>query len=382
MALISLPFWSPTYSLEKADIFGGDYLQEYVGGWIVRHGDRERFYDLSYAKTLQHDPKLVGFEFKNPNKYFPIIYPPFHYLFASPLTRLTYRQAVFVWYGLMQLALLLSLALLWRTDREGFEAFHPWTVALLFFYWPLLENAAGNQKGTLVLLALVGTWALLRRQRPFEAGLVFAFVAFKPQLTLVIAFAWLFARQWRFIAGGFLMGGALVACCFIVGKTACKQYFEISLNMGDYIQTSGFPLTRMHCFYGFFELLLGNVAPKWLVKALTLLACCGCVAALVAVFRRTRQDFQESKNAALDLRFSALCIATVLMSPHLLTYDMSLLILPMFLCFRSHKNMVLLVFFAAALSENVAAVVPVQLTVIALSVWLWQLAWGLSYHDQ
>jgi hypothetical protein len=82
----------------------------------------------------------------------------------------------------------------------------------------------------------------------------------------------------------------------------------------------------MHCWYGFFRLLL-SCLPLWVSKVATLAACAGTMWVLLVIFRNTR-DQEETHRA---LRFSALAMATVMVSPHLLSYDLTLLVLPMLL---------------------------------------------------
>src|SRR5262249_31968267 len=80
--------------------FAGDFIQEYVGGYIVLRGDHSRFYDLKYAQQLEHDPAVAGFHW-HAGQWFPMIYPPFYYLLVLPLSLLPIHTAALIWLALM-----------------------------------------------------------------------------------------------------------------------------------------------------------------------------------------------------------------------------------------------------------------------------------------
>jgi hypothetical protein len=73
----------------------GDYPQDYIGGYIVLHGDSQRFYDPQYAYALQHDSSVMGMTY-GADRFLPIIYPPFYYLLIAPLAMLPYYTSAVV----------------------------------------------------------------------------------------------------------------------------------------------------------------------------------------------------------------------------------------------------------------------------------------------
>src|SRR5262245_46028948 len=98
--------------------YAGDFLHEWIGGYIVRAGDRTKLYDRRYATALQHDAQVVGFEFQ-PDGFFPIVYPPFYYVLVSPLSALPFQTAAALWAALSLACLAASLPLLGRAARPG-----------------------------------------------------------------------------------------------------------------------------------------------------------------------------------------------------------------------------------------------------------------------
>lgn len=319
---------SPNFRLDSspdASPFAGDFLQEWVGGYIVRAGDYARFYDIEYARELEHDERLVGFAWNN-ERYLPIVYPPFYYAAVSPLSLFSVPTAAGIWAFLMVAGFAGAGWLLIWHGRKALPKLSCWLIPAALLFMPLIENLTSSQKGTVCLLILSGTFVLLDGMRPFAAGALFGLLAFKPQLTLVIAPAMLLAGQWRFVLGGATTGLALGAACLALGTDVCRQYVLFSTGAADYLHSSGYDLTKSHCLYGFFTLLCGGEATTF-VKGATFASFLGVAALLFLVLRRGLQPAAPQ----FPLQFSALVLATVLVSPHLFTYDLTILLLPILL---------------------------------------------------
>lgn len=309
--------------------YGGDFLQEWIGGHIVRHGDFSRFYDPTYAQELEHNPALVGFEW-NQSRYLPIVYPPFYYVLVAPLCSLPVRWAALVWAALM----IGCWPLAWKTllsspnvgDRQ--RAANPFPLNYLMLaavlFAPMIESLVSCQKGTVILLLFAVVWYALRNGMPFRAGVFAGLLLFKPQLALVLIGILVWKRQTRFALGFVLTATTLFAICVALGSDVCWQYFEFAQHAGEYIRTSGYALEKSHCWYGFFTLLAGGGPDGWpriasfLATAVTLL--------LVGWSWRGTLRPDRPRFAR---QFSIAVAATLLISPHLFTYDLTLLALPM-----------------------------------------------------
>jgi hypothetical protein len=314
------PNFGPSFDPTKGP-YGGDFLQEWIGGHLVLTGQADQLYQLDHVRRIQHDPDLVGYSW-NESRYLPMVYPPFYYALVSPLAAVAMKPAAILWAILMVVALVASSAVLYRTRGKDAARAIDW-LAMLALLVPIVENLTTNQKGGVLLLLFAATFALLTRGKPFAAGFVFGLVAFKPQLTLVIALAMLYKRQWRFVAGGAVAVAALVALSLAVSERACRDYLEFTRRTADYLHTAGYDLTKSHSWYGFFHLLLegqSDVIIRAASAAMILVALL-----LVATLLRGPLD---AESATFPIQFSGLVIATILVSPHLLTYDLTLLVLP------------------------------------------------------
>jgi hypothetical protein len=93
--------------------------------------------------------------------------------------------------------------------------------------------------------------------------------------------------------------------------------------MGDYSQNGGYQLYDAQNLAGSIELMLGGRSPSsWLIWLLTT----ALVLAMSLVAVRGPFNFQSRR---FSLQYSSLVVATVLLSPHFYTYDLTILLLPL-----------------------------------------------------
>ncbi len=146
----------------------------------------------------------------------------------------------------------------------------------------------------------------------------------------------------------------------------------------EYARNAGYDLHKSHCLYGFFAILCGG--PTTAAKLATVLA---GVAVLVCLWRLLRGPL-ETARSRFAWQWSGLMFASVLLSPHLFTYDLAVLLLPLWLItaellarpsLRSSgwSALVAALFVVPGISPAVAAVCGVQMTVPLLGAALWRL---------
>ena len=374
VAIVSLIIFlvSPNFrwegDLDRAP-YAGDFLQEWVGGYVVRNGEGVRLYEAEYTKRLQHDPEIVGFSW-NRGSYLPMVYPPFYYLVVSPFSYLPVRWAALGWGGMMTVLLLVSVRLLAGVGGEKLGS--RWFPLLCAVYYPVIVNLASSQKATVCLLIFTTTYVLLRSERRFLAGLVFGIVAFKPQLAIVVPLFMAIRGEWRFVGGCVLTGVFLLALSLMVGGESCLDYLKFSRDFAQYISTPGYHLANAHTLYSFFSLLFGGT-PGVTVYVVTGLS-------IIALLVWCRPLFFSSGGSISPLYYSAMVILTVLLSPHLYTYDLTILLLPLCLItshllsredyswkrYRLGGWLLLLCYFAPFIAVPFALATGIQLTVLVL----------------
>jgi hypothetical protein len=370
-AILALAFaLSPNFTWTDAprrSPYAGDFLQEYVGGRLVRE-DPARLYDTHAFAQLQHDPALLGFAWRA-DKSFPPIYPPFYYLWVSPLAQLDYRSAAHLFAALSVAALVAAVALILGGSADARAELGAWLAASLC-YVPVMENLVSAQKGTFLLLIFAGTYRLLVSGRVALAGALFGCAAFKPQLVIVIALAMLAKREWRFLAGMAATGAVLAAQSLRVGWDPTLAWIAAALHPLPQPEL----IARSHSWIGFARLLVG----AWSGPAVLAIAFAGIAATLVALWRLLPARFALADPRFAD-QFAGLVLATALASPHLYTYDLAIFVVPLIALARelpaslpasvAERRMrlvaLLLVFAMGGASAVIAEKIPLQLSALA-----------------
>ncbi len=354
--------------------FGGDFLQEFVGGRIWSHG-REKLYDWEYSRTVQHQSEVVGFKWK-PESFFPMVYPPYHYQLASLATGMSYPKFAIAFSFFNALALsVAALAFVYRYRFLSRERIGWLCAAVLFM--PLLVSLNMGQKSTILLAILTVTFVLLHREKPLGAGLIFGLIAFKPHFAILIGLTMLWKRQWWFVAGSLLTLAMLIGMS-LVSPEAWRGYLETCMGMNDFVQSGGYQLHESHSLWGAAELLLGSRWP-WLVKPLAGLLAVGVLGLVAWVMRGTI----DCASPRFGLQFSVMVVAMILTSPHFYTYDLTILLLPLAICTVSHglsqgaeshsSELTLLsalVFLGVVFSRAVAVAVGLQFTIPLFVAWI------------
>ena len=318
--------------------YAGDFLHEWVGGFIVRAGDVTRLYDRDYASGLEHDPALVGFRLRT-DGFLPMVYPPAYYLIVSPLSAIPYRTAAWVWAGLSIGSFVVVVGLLMAAFSRGgsvdvavpitnprWERVAPLAALVALpaavAFEPFAENLVSSQKGTFCLLIFTATFFALQRGARWSAGMLFGLLALKPQLAIVVPLALALKGEWRFASGAIATAVLLVIVSFTMGSGVAIDYVRFAGDAGEFIRHGTRHAHRFHGAYAFFTLLAGG--PTTIARLATVVAI-GVVALVLARLLRGRL---EPTSPRFLLQFSGLVLATLIVSPHTLTYDLTILLLP------------------------------------------------------
>ena len=301
---------------------GSDFLQEWTGGYIWLSQQRSELYSADHFKQIQHDPNIVGFSWSE-SKFYPMVYPPFYYMLVSPLALLPYQLAMSLWIVAIGLTLGLTVFVWCKYFPPAERHWGKCLIASLAFY-PILMCFNTAHKSILLLLILTSTFLLLHHRRSFSAGAIFGLIAFKPHLAILIGVAMLLKRQWQFVLGAIASAGTLVALSFVAGPDLCSDYFQQCLAFGDYSTNAGYQISESHTLLSALQLTVDKAS---LPALYYMLAGTGVLFVIVALYWILRGTL-ETNSTRFRLQFSALVIATVLLSPHLYTYDLAILLLP------------------------------------------------------
>jgi hypothetical protein len=194
---------------------------------------------------------------------------------------------------------------------------HGRTVALLALGFPgFFHLIAWGQTSAIALACLTLMFLLLRRKQNVLAGVALGFLIFKPQLGLAAAVIFAAIGSWKVMAGAILSAALeLSAGVLYYGVSPLRIWFKTLANL-----RSLFPLLepkpyQTHCLRTFWTMLLPWPGVASAAYALTTVV---VLAGTIALWRR-------KPSVVLELRYSALLLATVLVSPHLTVYDLVIL---------------------------------------------------------
>jgi hypothetical protein len=174
----------------------------------------------------------------------------------------------------------------------------------------------------------------------------------------------------RFVAGVLITTTLLIGASYwVVGATPWLDYVAFASRAADFVRMQPDYLPRSHGLWVSSVMLAGG--PNTPARLATLAGVTVVVWCLVRVLRAPC----DVRDGRFLVQFSALVLATVLLSPHLVTYDLTLLLLPMaLLCLvgldgrlgRIGSTLVLgllaALYLACAVAAPIARLTHVQLT--------------------
>ena len=361
----------PGYVDRAGRFKGSDYIYFYVMGSLISEGRADALYEPAahLAEGRRRiDPQLTLYApYSN---YGPQVAAAF-----APLSRLTFGRSLAVFLILTALAYAASVWLVWRlTPALGpYGALVGILAAGSPAFFTLIRYA---QLSGLSLLLLSLALVALGRDRRFLAGVVIGLMVFKPQLGVVLGLVMILAGEWRVVAGAALAASAELAAAWLVsGSTVMRQYANVLVTLArDPSLVQIYP-GEVHSLRGFVHLLTASPA---------VLSVISIVAVAVAVWVGARS---WKSDVPLTMKWGVLVVLTVLASPHLLTYDLILLTIPLLVfadwAVRRQEHplqpwvgRLLLLLYLAPFSSNLARLVPVQLSVVVMVALVWMLIRG------
>src|SRR5262245_46259714 len=349
-------------------IKGSDYIQFFVMGSLMHEGRADALYDAQAhlaegRRRIHNDLTLYA---SHPN------YGPQVALAFAPLASMPYLWSLLAFLTLSAAAYAFGVWMVWR----GSEALTPYgrVVAVLAAGSPLLLTVVRyGQASAFALLALSLALAAFRRGRLFLAGFAIGCLAYKPQLGVIFGIVFVLTREWRVVGGAATAVAvqALVAW-MAAGSTALQQYVRELWLLTQHPNLVETHPSELYSIRGFVHLL---------VPYEPVVAAVGVAALIAAVALGARS---WSSKSGLDVRFGTIVVLTILASPHLLSYDLLLLTLPLLVFanwaaqhadhrYRAPVSASLVLLYFAPFSGMIIARltgVQVAVPVMALLAWL------------
>jgi hypothetical protein len=332
---------------------GTDFVSFWTASQLALQGRAIDAYDVSahWAAQKALFGRQVG--------YAAFFYPPPYLIVCLPLALLPYFWSLIIWLAATGYAY-------WRVLRvwagPQFEA------AVVLAFPAFLANVGHGQNGFLSA-ALIGAGALALDRRPVVAGLLFGALVFKPQLALMIPFALIAARRWTTLIVAAASAAALCAASYdIWGEAVWRAFFDAAPLARATLERHFVGDEKMQSVFAAVRLLHGPLLIAYALQGAAALA------AVAALFWLQRRDFRGPAEGP------ALIAATLLASPFLLDYDLTLIAFPLAYAARQglargfapfEKSVLLVAYLLPLLSRLIAGALLLPIAPPILFALMW-----------
>jgi alpha-1,2-mannosyltransferase len=346
-------------------IKGTDFLHFYTLGnlALLRRGDL--LYDP--AAQAAFSQKLIP---PATNYFYVPLYGPQVSLFFAPFSQLPYLWALATWILLNIAIYMFCCFAVWKNCPKLQD--EPWTVSILAAAFPgFFHLILWGQTSGIALLCFTLAYRALRHNHNVFAGVAIGSLIFKPQLAIAAAIVLVFSHRLRMLAGALIAGLAQLAIGWAYyGSATMRLYLRAIEHLRDVLPYLEPRPYQTHSLRSFWSLLLPWPPISWALYAATAI-----VTLVIAV-----QCWRSGRS--LEIRYSSLLLATVLVAPHLTVYDLVILA-PVFLFLGDwaighpqHMSTpvlqsLLYICYPLFLTGPVVRVTHLQLSVIAIATLLW-----------
>ena len=298
-----------------------DFTAFYTAGKMVRQGLGSHLYDpVEQWRVQQQFAKDVAIR----QEPLPYLRLPFEAPLFLPLAFLPYSAAYVLWF-LLNLGVVVGVSLFLRRRLASPHEIPAWLLVLVALaFVPVFLTLLQGQDSILVLLFYSLAFVALREGADFRAGCWLGLGLIKPHLVLPFV-AIMFLRGRRKLGAGFVAVAAVLftASVTVVGWSEFLRYPGYLWQLEQHTERGLVQPRDNPNLRGLVE-GFGSASPQVITGVIAILS----VGLMVWVGVR-------AKNAAAgrttDLIFCQAVLASLLVSYHSFAYDLSLLLLPIFL---------------------------------------------------
>jgi hypothetical protein len=309
-------------------VYKGDFILFYTGGKYLLANRLDDLYDFAGQQIFQLQTlRLEAAQFT------PFNHPPFATVFYAPFAMAGFEWGLLLWSA----AGLLALWLAWRLLQQELPALakhSPFGLTLLSFcFYPTIAWILANQNSAFTFLIYTITYVQLRRRRDLAAGATLGLLLYKPQLALTLVFILAVKARLKAVTGFLLTSGLLIAVGFLLSPRAMSEYLRVLPQIAELPFLPGYPIEKMHNFYGFSVLLLSNLFSRRVVE---FVAASLMVGGLLVVGAWWRTVPWQPATRQWNLSLASTLALGLLISPHLMVYDLMVLLLPIAIVYAAY----------------------------------------------
>jgi alpha-1,2-mannosyltransferase len=289
---------------------GADFVHFYTLGHLAASQQVGTIYNM---KAL-HDAQVALVPESKPDHY-PTVYPPQAALLFLPFAGWSYRTALLIWSVVTVALYALVVWSAWRPVSDQLSDRRLVIAAAAAFpaFWTLVVY---GQITIFIVIAFWLGWLALERGRSYLAGAAFGLLALKPQFGIPLAAIVLACGEWRMLAGAVASVAVQAAIIWLaMGWSIFGAYvstLRVTLTYADWLESKPFMSHSLRAVTRLLPDAMG--VPLWLTLSAIVLWY------TVRVWR---------SDAPVRIRLGVAMLASLLVNPHVIVYDTTLLALPL-----------------------------------------------------
>ena len=279
---------------------GTDFSNVYAAGALTLSGRAPDAYD----PALQHAAERAVFEGRDV-PFFGWHYPPFFLMVAALLALMPYALALLCWLAVSLPAFMAAVQAI-VPRRETLLA----TAA-----FPAVFVNIGHGQNGFFTAALLGSFLSLLDRRPALAGVLLGLLSYKPQFGVLIPLVLLLTGRWTTILSAMTTVATLViVSTLLFGMDVWHAFAEsTAFTRTVVLEAGGTGWEKIQSLFSAVRMWGGSIDAAYAAQAVLALS---LAASIVWLWR---------SQAAFELKAAALAIASLLVTPYVLDYDMVVL---------------------------------------------------------
>jgi arabinofuranan 3-O-arabinosyltransferase len=283
--------------------FPTDFVNVWAAGRLVLEGHPALAYDWDVQKQIevaQLGQNFIG--------HFAWHYPPPFLFIAALLAQFPYPAAFIGW---VSVSLVPYLVVMRAIVGRSFGLLLALAVPML------LNNVLVGQNGFLTA-ALIGGTLYLMPSRPVLSGICLGLLSYKPQYGLLFPLVLIAASQWTvFVTAGIVAVAMALVSWLAFGTESWQAFFHWMPMFSQAFLTEGkAPWWKLQSIFSMVRYLGGTEQLAWAFQWVMT----ATVAVVLTLMWRSRISY--------SLKAAALATGTLMITPYLFMYDMTVLAIP------------------------------------------------------
>lgn len=316
MAAVLLWVWAAVMVLGGSGYYtltgslqGADFVHFYALGKAVLTHQTSLLYDFN--RLHQFQASLVP---ESAQVLYQPVYGPQTALLFAPFAWLPYGAAAVAWAALTASLYAWVLIGTWRPVRDVFPD-SALVIAAAAAFPPFWRLVLVGQTTIVPLLGVFFAWKALQHNRRFLAGLAVGLLLLKPQLGLVFAAVIVLGGEWAMLAGVIASAAIqIVVVISMIGREVLVEYVDTLRRLPELVTVLEPYAFELHSLR-----TLTDLFPPGIRSATWFAASIIVVWQVLKVWRST---------APPEVRLGIVVLGTLLVDPHVVVYDVTLLALP------------------------------------------------------